>query len=101
MSCGVLLAMSTAQLNAQESEALERNKKLFSLLQPLRPSEKSFLLISDEAYIASKAGDKLTAQQLREQLPPLILNIQSQINTVYPDQAELNDLRSKTFECIK
>lgn len=92
---------NSVQLDAQESEALVRNKKLFSLLQPLRPLEKSFLLISDEAYTASKAGDKLTAQQLREQLPNIISNIQTTINTVYPDQAELNDLRSKTFECIK
>ncbi len=94
-------AQHSAELDAQEVEALERNKKLYSVLQPLRPLEKSYQSIADDAYKAKKAGDKATAKQLSAQLPEIISNINTTISSVYSDQAELLDLRSKTFECMK
>lgn len=94
-------APHSAELDVQEAEALDRNKKLYSVLQPLRPLEKSYQSIADDAYKAKKAGDKATAKQLSAQLPDIISNITATIISTYPDQAELLDLRSKTFECMK
>lgn len=97
----VYWAPTSAELDAQESEALVRNRKLYSVLQPLRPLEKSYQSTADAAYRARKAGDKATAKQLNAQLPGIISTIQQTISSVYTDEAELFDLRSKTFECIK
>lgn len=91
----------SAELDAQESEAFTRNRKLYSVLQPLRPLEKNYQSVADSAYKAKKAGDKATAKQLNAQLPGLISQMTGIVNTTYPDQAELLDLRSKTFECMK
>ena len=97
----VYLDENSALLDAQEAEALERNKKLFSVLQPLRPLEKSYQSIADQAYSLKKSGDKVSAKEMSAQLPGIISNIQATISAVYPDQAEADDLRSKTFECVK
>lgn len=94
-------APHSAELDAQEIEATNRNKKLYSVLQPLRPLEKQYQSIADDAYKARKAGDKATAKMLNAQLPGIVSNITATILSVYPDEAELLDLRSKTFECMK
>ncbi|MES2803909.1 MAG: hypothetical protein V4654_15560 [Bdellovibrionota bacterium] len=92
---------NSAELDAQESEALGRNRKFFSVLQPLRPLEKKYQSTADQAYSAKKAGDKATAKQLSAELPVIMSNIKTTISSVYSDEAEINDLRSKTFECLK
>ena len=92
---------NSAELDAQEIEALERNKKLFSVLEPIRPLEKAYQETADKAYLAKKAGDKIRSKEISAQLPLIIANIQATISTVYSDQAEVDDLRSKTFECMK
>lgn len=84
----VYFADSTdVEFDAQETETLARNQKLYSVLQPLRPLEKQY----QTAYnTKDKAAMKSTYAEMK--------NI---INTTYPDQAELLDVRSKTFDCIK
>lgn len=75
------------EFDVQETEAMARNQKLVSVLQPLRPLEKQY----QTAYNSKdKAAMKSTYSEIK--------NI---INNTYLDQNELLDLRSKTFDCIK
>lgn len=75
------------EFDAQETEALARNKKLVSVLQPLRPLEKQY-------QTAYNSKDKTLMKSTYSE-------IKNVINNTYVDQNELLDLRSKTFDCIK
>lgn len=75
------------EFDPQEIEALERNKKLYSVLQPLRPLEKQY-------QTAYNSKDKVLMKSTYAEMKNII-------NTTYADQAELLDIRSKTFDCVK
>lgn len=75
------------EFDAQETEAMARNQKLFNVLQPLRPLEKAY-------QMAYNSKDKATMKSTYAEIKNII-------NNTYADQAELSDLRSKTFDCIK
>lgn len=75
------------EFDVQETEAMARNQKLFNVLHPLRSLEKQY----QTAYSSKdKASMKSTYSEIK--------NV---INNTYTNSAELLDLRSKTFDCIK
>lgn len=75
------------EFDAQEIEAKNRNAKLFSLLQTLRPLEKAFKNAVD-------TNDKATRKSSWNA-------VLSSIGSTYQNGNELADIRSKTFKCVK
>lgn len=74
-------------LDTIENESLERNKKLHNLLQVLRPMEKEY-------QSAAEAKDKVLMKSIYS-------DIKSTIANHYNDDDEIQDLRLKTFGCVK
>lgn len=80
----VSLNQSLPQLDFQESEALERNRKFYSALAPIKPLEIAF---QSEKSKAARAQ--------------IYANIKSTVDMVYPNPSEADEIRMKTFGCLK
>jgi hypothetical protein len=78
---------ANVQFDAQESESLARNQKLYDVLKNLRPLEKQY-----QSAAANK--DKVS-------MKTIFASMKQTIDSVYTDPTEVQDLRLKTFDCIK
>lgn len=79
----VVMNQNMPQLDNQELEALERNRKLYSALAPVKPLEISF---QNEKNKATRAV--------------IYSNIKSTVDMVYPNPSEADAIRMKTFDCM-
>lgn len=76
---------TSVQFDAQETESLQRNKKLYGLLETLRPLEKAYKAADDD----------------KTSLKIIYLNMKAAISVIYSEETEITDLRLKTFDCVK
>ena len=79
----LVYSSNASNLSAQESEAVARNNKLLSVLAPIHTLEKKY----------QSAGSS--------QKQALLGQMKAEVNSKYTNQAELNDIRSKTLDCVK
>lgn len=102
-------------LTAQEEEAYVRNKLMLDTFTQTRPLENAYKdaeNIHYTAYRAFKAAKKIKDQAemdkqkaIMDVQKPILDDALTQLKTIYStsfaDETVLNDVRAKTFECVK